>query len=139
MKSCPNITRKLESKMTLLRPAKKQIKLSTAKSARGIIKNAAPSKLNLPFSYLSSFSLSTALLVILNFPLCIPIRFMMTSKHPNRLPETDLIDHILCSFQNVVNVAPVERTSYKCPQREDTYTVANTANHGLETWTKNKK
>ena len=118
-KTCPNISSKLFSITTLLSPQKKQTMFNMTSINKGTMNMAAPSKLNLPFSYFSIFSLSTALFVKLKFTLFLHKHFMMASKTPNKLPEIILIIQILCSFHQVIIEPSLERTSYKCWKRQD--------------------
>ena len=117
------------SQLSLLTPQKKQTIFNMTNINKGTMNMAAPSKSNLPFSYFSSFSLSTALFVVyqkktalfvnLKFTLFLLKHFMMASKNPNKHPEIDLIMYILCSFHQFLIEPSLERTSYKCWKRED--------------------
>ena len=133
-KTCPKISSKFFSIITLLTPLKKHTMFNIANSNKGTMNMVAPSKSNLPLSYFSSFSLSTALFVKLKFTFFLPKHFMVASKSPKRLPEINLITQILCSFHQVLIEPSLARTSYKCWKREDMYTATNTTNHGSETW-----
>ena len=107
------------SQLSLLTPQKKQTIFNMTNINKGAMNMAAPSKSNLPFSYFTSFSLSTALFVKLKFTLFLLKHFMMASKNPNKHPEIDLIMYILCSFHQFLIEPSLERTSYKCWKRED--------------------
>ncbi|KAJ0843292.1 hypothetical protein HanRHA438_Chr15g0689771 [Helianthus annuus] len=69
--------------MTRLMPPTKHTTFSNTMTVNGIMNIFAPSRSNVPFSYLSSFSRSTTLFVSLKLAFTIPNDFIITSRQPN--------------------------------------------------------